>query len=155
MIFCCAAMFSHTIRGKKGEACQPEELEANCAKATNDMMQLQGMLYRANMPVSLYIPGSRDEFIQKAYRAGRITEEQILTTDCEIISDCDFLLVYNWGRWIGGGVQVELSHAQSKDIPVLIIENMDQESYVEILHFLSGLVLDKMQEPTIIKLPGA
>ena len=73
---------SHCIRGRKGDKCPPEEVERNCIKATQDGAALMALFQRWGLPVHLHIPGAHDDFVQKAYRAGYITEKQILDTDC-------------------------------------------------------------------------
>jgi hypothetical protein len=96
---------SHVIRGRKGNQATAEELAANCEKATTDMTQLGAMLRNANLPVVLHIPGANDLFVQIAHKAGRITEEELLATDCDIIHTCDFLLVYDWAGFYSAGMK--------------------------------------------------
>lgn len=143
---------SHQIRGRKGADCSEDELTANCAKATNDMLQLQSMLQRANLPVCLHIPGANDLFVQKAYKAGRITEAEVLDTDCDIIKECDFLLVYNWDNYISTGMKVEQEFALKNQIRVLTVSKLDQYHYIDILCYLTQLWREKADTPQIIKL---
>lgn len=144
---------SHTIRGRKGAQCSEEEMQSNCLKATHDMTAVCNMLSRAGLPVQLYIPGANDLFVQKAYKAGRLTETQILDTDCDIISDCDFLLVYDWGNYIGGGVKTEMEYATTHNIPTIVIHELDQQNYILLLGWLSSLWYELSNKPQIIQFP--
>lgn len=145
---------SHAIRGRKGNECSVEEMEYNCDKAYKAMTFLHGLLTKAGIPVSLYIPAANDEFVQTAYRAGRISEKDILDTDCDIISTCDFVLVYNWNDYLGGGVGTEIEYAKEHNIPVIIITHLDPSNYAEVLKTVSSIWAEKLSQPTIIKLPG-
>jgi hypothetical protein len=152
---CCAAMFSHMIRGRKGNQASPEEMAANCAKATKDMTQLGSMLLSANLPVVLHIPGANDLFVQYAFKAGRITEADVLATDCDIIATCDFLLVYDWAGFYSTGMKVEIDYAEAHEIPVLIVTKLDQVTYIDTLRRLATLWQDKHSAPQIIKMVQA
>ncbi len=145
---------SHAIRGRKGSDCPPLEVEGNCLKATQDGTQLMALFQRWGLPVLLYIPGSRDEFIQKAYKAGRITETEILDTDCDIIADCDFLLQYDWQNYISGGMKYESDYSEKNNIPIYVVRKFDQRTLWDLQGWLCELLLNKMDEPTIISISG-
>jgi hypothetical protein len=145
---------SHSIRGAKGGACSPEEMQVNCTKAAQDGAQLMALFQRGGLPVFLYVPGANDEFVQKAYKAGRITEKEILDTDCEIISECDFLLLYDWDDYIGGGKKVELDYANEHDMPVVLITKLDQAEVWGMQIQLMTMLLSKLQQPNIIQIGG-
>lgn len=143
---------SHSIRGRKGNQCTQEEITYNCSKAAADGTSLMGFLQRAGLPVTLYIPGAQDTFIQKAYRAGRITEEGILQTDCDIIADCDFLLIYDWDNYMSGGMQYEANFAGTSEIPTYVIHELTQLEVWKLQQSLLGLLIEKVESPHIIKL---
>lgn len=145
---------SHCIRGKKGSTCSPQELEANCARATQDGGQLMALFQRWGLPVFLYVPGAHDEFTQKAWKAGRITETEVLDTDCDIVRECDFLLVYNWQNYISGGMQYEINYAKEQLIPIITLKEIDQRSLWSLQISLIDLLLDKLDQPTIIQIHG-
>ena len=143
---------SHSIRGKKGDACPPEEVEANCAKAAQDGAALMALFQRWGLPVHLYVPGVHDDFVQKAYKAGYMTEKQILDTDCEIIADCDFLLQYDWQDYISGGMKYEADYCDAQRKPILIIKRLDQRAVWYLQYTLTDMLLNKWDTPNIIKI---
>lgn len=143
---------SHPIRGRKGNECPPEEVEQNCIKAAQDGANIMAYVQRCGIPLFLYVPGAHDDFVQKAYKAGRITETEILDTDCDIVTDCDFLLVYDWQDYISGGMKYEHDYCCDHDIPVYTIKKIDQHTLWELQYDLLEMLLDKLDEPHIIKI---
>ena len=145
---------SHSIRGNKGSACSAEEMTANSMKAAGGGGQLMALFQHCGLPVYLHVPGAHDEFVQKAYLANRITEKEILDTDCDIIGECDFMLVYDWQDYISVGMKIEADYADSKKIPVFMLKQIDQESVWRLQSFLIELLLDKLNTPNIIQIKG-
>ena len=146
---------SHSIRGKKGDACPPEEVEANCAKAAQDGAALMALFQRWGLPVHLYVPRVHDDFVQKAYKAGYMTEKQILDTDCEIITDCDFLLQYDWQDYISSGMKYEAEYCEAHNIPVIHLTKIDQKTIWLLQVELATMLLCKLDTPNIIKVGDA
>ena len=145
---------AHSIRGRKGDKSPQSEIETNCVKAAQDGAQLMAIFQRCGWPVYLYVPGAHDDFVQKAYKAGRLTEEEILTTDCELMQNCDFLLIYDWCDYIGGGVKVEKEYAEAHNIPVIHIKKLDQETVWYLQAEMISMLLEKIRTPTIVQIHG-
>jgi hypothetical protein len=140
--------FSHPIRGRKGAQCSAAEIEANCTKAAQDGMNLMSLLGRF-MPVTLYIPGVHDEFVQKAYKAGRLTEEEILDTDCDIIAECDFIILYDWQDYISSGMKYELEYAMRGNIPYHTLTSMVVPEVWKVMKFLLETMEPKLETNTV------
>ncbi len=145
---------SHCIRGRKGDSCPQEEKDQNCIKAATDGAQIMSIMQRCMIPVFLYVPGSHDEFIQAAWKAGRITESSVLETDCDIVATCDFLLLYDWQDYLSAGMKYEIDYATKHEIPIIPMNKIDQQSLWELQHCLLELLLTKINQPNIIQLHG-
>ena len=73
----------------------------------------------------LYVPADHELFIQRAYKDGCITKEQISDINCKIIEECN-LLVY-----FGNGSVPPISHnlaeiecAKQKEIPIYTMPDL-------------------------------
>lgn len=146
---------SHSIRGRKGDKCPPDEVEQNCVKAATDGNQLMGYFQHCGIPLFLYVPGAHDDFVQKAYKAGILTEKEILDTDCEIVADCDFLLVYDWQDYISGGMKYEADFCEKQGIPIFTIKQLKPETLWPLQRDLLDLLIDKLNQPKIVKIGDA
>jgi len=108
------AYFSHAIRGRKGLNATAEEMDNNCAIATAVCNWI-----RQHIPeLELYVPAEHEEFIQIAYLKKWLSEKQILEIDCEILERRDLLIVLEIDGWHGGGISVEIEHAEKRGIPI-------------------------------------
>ena len=115
---------SHSIRGKYGKDATPSQTKANC----NGIMKIADVI-RCTLPmIELYVPAEH-EFPPVGYfiRKGYLTAEQALEIDCEIIDECDGVIVYcPLGDPIQGGRKIEYDHAVATNKPVLIFEASGQ-----------------------------
>lgn len=116
---------AHSIRGKLGDAATNEQMEANNQKAIGFGRQLANEFPN----IDFYIPGSHDEFVLIAYRWGLLTEKQILDIDCEIVSRCNFLIVYSPDDYVSKGMQIEVDYCVLNKIPVIAAVDGDDEEY--------------------------
>ena len=119
------AYVSHSIRGKFGSAATLEQMEANNQKAIGFGRQLAEGFPNINF----YIPGEHDEFVLIAYQKGDLTETQILDIDCDIVSRCNFLVVYSPDDYISKGMQIEIDHAVFNSILVISAIDGSYEEY--------------------------
>ena len=121
------AYISHSIRGKMGKDATNEYMEANNQKAIEF-----GKLMSKEFPtVDFYVPGAHDELVLIAYRKGYLTEEQILDVDCEIISKCNFMVVYSPDDYVSKGMQVEIDHCVKHHIPVISAIDGSYDEYIK------------------------
>ena len=119
------AYISHTIRSKYGAGATDKQRKDNCNKAI-----LFGNKLRKEFPnVDFYIPGEHHEIDTIAYRKGYMIEEQILDIDCEIVSRCNFLIVYSPDDYVSKGMQIEADHCVLNKIPVIAAVDGDDEQY--------------------------
>ena len=115
---------SHSIRGKYGKDATPSQMKENC-----DRVMLIAKFIRRTVPAAeLYVPAEH-EFPPVGYfiRKGYLTTEQALEIDCEIINECDGVIVYcPPDDPIQGGRKIEYDHAVATNKSVLIFEASGQ-----------------------------
>ena len=111
---------SHAIRGKAGNDCTPVILGGNCLAAIEI-----GNKIRAACPwADIYIPAEHEDFVQKAYDKKYITERQILDVDCEILSECDnIVILVPVGDELQGGRLVEHDFAINECMHVCLFSD--------------------------------
>lgn len=132
------AYISHSIRGKHGKDATKEQMDENNSKA----IQFGKELRKVFPTLDLYVPAEHDEFILEAYLHGRITEEEILDTDCNILAKRNFLLVYSPDGYISKGMGVEINFAKFNNIPRFYnyTDGVDKKLVKEINFFLEQLM---------------
>jgi hypothetical protein len=111
-----SAYFSHPIRGKAGPDATALEIDENCLHCSSIAHQIE-----AETGVKLYIPADHDEAIGLALKHGHISERGVLEADCRILAKRDFVLAYARDGYISRGMRVEIEHAISILIPVIVI----------------------------------
>jgi len=117
---------SHSIRGKYGTDATVEQMELNCQRA----MGIGNWLKKEFPQHEFYVPAEHDLFIQKAYFKGYLTEEQILNVDCDIIAECNALIIYTPDGFISRGMDVEIEFASIWHIPTFTITEPDYMSRI-------------------------
>ncbi len=124
---------SHSIRGKAGNKATVLQMKANC-----DAIKVIGNQIRATIPrLDLYIPAEHEDFVGIAYQKHFITEKHILDVDCEIINNCDAVVVYvPEGDELQGGRLIEYNHAVETKKPVYVFNEVDQA-----IGYLTKLIL--------------
>jgi len=119
------AYISHPIRGKYRENVTDEQMQENLKRASD----FGKLLSQAFPTIDFYVPADHDEFTLIAYRKGYITEEQVLSVDCDIVSKCNFLLVFAPENYTSKGMNIEIDHAISNNIPVISIVDGDYDEF--------------------------
>lgn len=105
-------------------------------KVNNDRAISFGELICHEFPnIYWYIPGEHDEFVLIAYKNKLLTEEQILSIDCEIIDTCNFMLVFSPDDYISRGMKVEIDHCMYKHIPIISAVDGNYEEYITRLKY--------------------
>jgi hypothetical protein len=103
---------SHSVRGKYGKKATDAQMKENCAKAIGFVERL-----RATCPsLNIHCPAEMEDFVAVAYRMGVLSEKEILKVDCEILRNCNFLLVYCPDGVISHGMQIEIDFAKKHKI---------------------------------------
>lgn len=131
------AYVSHSIRGECGAKATDEQMQANCRAAAEFAAKV-----RARFPnIEFYVPGECDEFVQKAYRMGVLTERQILDVDFELIRDRDFMLLFAPDGFLSSGMLEEWLFAQRADKPYILMRSAEWEDLCRMERWLlqSGL----------------
>jgi len=119
------AYISHSIRGKMGDKATKEYMDANNKKA----IAFGDALSKKFPNISFHIPGAYEEFVGPAYRKGHLSEKQILDIDCDIISRCNFLVVFAPDDYISKGMRIEIDYAVDNNIPVIVAVDGDYDSH--------------------------
>jgi len=125
---------SHSIRGKYGKDATAKEMNLNCQRAIKF-----GNGLRETFPeYNFYIPAEHDLFVQKAYFKNYLTEEQILDIDCDIITECEAMLIYAPDGHISRGMGVEMRFTSIWHIPTFLV-NKDSVTIDFLGKFFRGL----------------
>lgn len=108
-------------------------MQANCDAIITLVKQLREAVPAADF----YVPAEHEDFVQRAYHSGYLTEKQILDIDCQIISDtCDAVIVYvPEGDTLQGGRKVEHDYAIKHSIPIFIFTRVE-EAISWIIHLI-------------------
>ena len=126
---------SHSIRGPKGKDASHADMKENCRRVL-----IPGNYIRRQLPsVELYIPAEHEDFVQRAYDMGLLTEQQILAVDCKIIDSCDAVIIFLPldDNELQGGRLVEYNYTVGKtNKPVFVFHDATKT-----VHWLSGLML--------------
>jgi len=134
------AYVSHSIRGKHGNKATNKQMEENNKKAIDF-----GELLNKEFPnIDFYVPAEHDELVLIAYRKGYMTEKQILDVDCDIISRCNFLIVFAPDDYISKGMQIEIDHAVFNSIPVISAIDGSYEQYFKRIVYAINCYLTSM-----------
>ena len=120
------AYCSHSIRGKFGKDATLEQMDVNNQKA----IKFGGQLAEEFPGIDFYVPGEHDEFVVIAYLKGYLDEKQILNVDCDIVSRCNFLIVFSPDDYISRGMRREIDHAVESHIPVISAVDGSYKQYV-------------------------
>ncbi len=130
------AYMSHSIRGKLGVNATLESMAENNVKAHE-----AAVLMRCVLPeVHLYVPGEHDEIIVFLFQDGRLSEEDILWADCQIISNCGILIAWSPDQFISTGMGIEIAFAKAHGIPVYVIHDVEE------LQALKPKILEYLRE---------
>lgn len=130
------AYMSHPIQGRAGKAATPEMMEMNNKTAIEWGKKLW-LFFGSNLEV--YVPGEHDEFVLIAFLDEKLTIDQILGIDCEILSKRDVLIVANWENHFSGGMRREIDEAKKLNIPVWVITGVEDNDLRALQMFLETL----------------
>lgn len=108
---------SHAIMGVKGTNALEEYIQENLQKAIN----LAVMLRAVYPDVQFYVPAEHEDFVNRTYKKGYLTIDQILDIDCDIIATCDAVLFYNHEGVLSNGMKKELKFTQENCISYVIV----------------------------------
>mgnify|MGYP001569184598 CR=1 FL=1 len=107
--------YATPITGAWGDDAPKAYVERNCGKAVKNLV-----LLRQWFPdVEWYSPAENDTLVQVLFFAKKLSREDILWADCEIIKTCDGLLANCWET--SDGVEKEVAFASEIKKPTLIL----------------------------------
>ena len=113
------AYLSHPIRGVKGAAATREDMEANNRMAC----EFAAMIRVAYPNLDLYVPAEHDEFIMLAYERGILTERDILSVDCDLVSRRDLLIMWLPDMHVSSGMWQEMREADRVGISIVWVKD--------------------------------
>lgn len=116
------AYFSHSIRGIAGKDATDDIVEKNCAIAKEVAAWIREKVPKLN----LYVPAEHEDFVGICWRQKYLTENQILEVDCKILEKLDFHIVYEVDGWLGGGIGIEIEHAQKVGKFIFYVQSLDE-----------------------------
>jgi hypothetical protein len=94
----------------------------NCRKAIE-------FAHRLNLcypDIELYVPGLTEPFVEKAIQQHKLSVEEVLAIDCEIIlKDCDGAIFYV-PLGLSKGMKIELQFCEDNHIPWTLITDIDE-----------------------------
>ena len=124
-----SAYLSHYIRGREGKKATNRDMINNCNAAIKMAAQLRKIFPK----LDIYVPAEHDEFVMYAYRAGILTEKQILDTDCEILEKRKLLLIYAPDNgYLSRGMKIESRYATKIGIHIVKFEVLDKDTMIHI-----------------------
>jgi hypothetical protein len=82
--------FSHPIRGTKGNDATAKDIAENNREAKEMADALRAEL--EDYSVDIYVPAEHDEVLTLLYSEGKLSIEDILWADCEIVKKCQLVL---------------------------------------------------------------
>ena len=113
---------SHAIRGRAGNKCLAQQLKENCERA----IEIANQIRDACPWLYLYVPAEHEDFVRKAFDKKYITEKQILDIDCEILLECDNIIIFiPEDDKLQGGRLVEHDFAINECMPLGTFSQVD------------------------------
>ena len=113
---------SHAIRGRAGNKCPAQQLKENLKRA----IEIANQIREACPWLDLYVPAEHEDFVRKAFDKKYITEKQILDVDCDILDECDNIIIFiPEGDELQGGRLVEHDHAIDNCMPLGTFSQVD------------------------------
>lgn len=121
---------SHRITGNT-----PEEMKQNCQDA---IRFAEGLRY--HFPdVQFYVPAEFEPFVAKAYAKNKLSVEDILEIDCDIIKkDCTAAIFYI-PTFVSSGMRVEHNYCILKDIAWIQVKDLAIEDLTRFLKAVGEL----------------
>lgn len=130
------AYFSMPIRGRAGNKATSQMIEQNIQKG----IVASKILSICIPELEIYCPGEHDEFVMTAYLAKKLTEEQVLDTDCEILAKRDLLIVYNWQNYLSNGMVTEINFARKHGIRIYFFSEICERVFQDIKDIVDELL---------------
>ena len=113
---------SHAIRGRAGNKCPAQQLKENLERA----IEIANQIREACPWLDLYVPAEHEDFVKKAFDKKYITEKQILDVDCDILDECDNIIIFiPKGDELQGGRLVEHDYAIDNCMPLGTFSQVD------------------------------
>ena len=135
--------YSHPIRGAAGKDASIAYMQNNCRRAKENVKLLREIYPE----VDWYCPGEVDLIIQILYTQGKLTEDDILNADLEIIEKyCHGLFCHQWESSYGGNKEYDF--AEENNIPryyfkQLKLSNVDSEMLYKLIDFAAFAAIER------------
>lgn len=134
---------SHQIRGEKDDKATKEDMDANNAEAIKVGSFIRDYFWRGINPyVDIYIPAEHEDVILYLYEKGYITEKQILEADCNVIKQCDLLLVYK-NHTLSKGMTTEVNFAAENGIDIFYFSDLEDSTLEALKMMITAIAKEK------------
>lgn len=74
--------------------------------------------------INMYVPAEHEAFVHTAYDNGFLTEAQILTINCNIISKCNLVILFGGFKTTSGDVLREVQYAREQGIAIYTMPDL-------------------------------
>jgi len=123
---------SHPIMGIKGVKATEKEIKANVEKAIRMVNKIRTMFPE----LDVYCPAEHEAFVHLAYKLNKLSIDDILKIDCQLIKDCKLLLAYNWQYVLSNGMITEVEFASKNNIPIITFRDASTFTMRQIRFFI-------------------
>ena len=110
--------------------------------------------------LDVYVPGGATEtFVSRAYKSGHLSVDEILDVDCQIISDCDAVILFDPEFATKGcevfshGCLAEWDHAVTIKKPIYVVVCDDCHCVGNAAAFLAGVASECLRGTWIKQVP--
>jgi len=93
----------------------------------------------------IYIPAKHEEFIHCAYTNGFLSEKQIIAVNCEIIDNCDLLILFGGFRPVDNTAIQEAVYAREQRVAIYTMPDLSPTA-INALKFAIICILKSMEE---------
>jgi len=90
------------------------------------------------MELTLFVPHENQVIAHMLWEDGLVDSDDILDACCKIVGKMDLIIVYDY---VSAGMQREIDVANKNNIPIIYIDNLDDNAKTEIAICVSDLLL--------------
>lgn len=119
---------SHAIQGRYGRKATPAQMDANNQRAIDFVYQLR---VEFGEEIDFYVPAEHEDFVNRAYKMGLLSIDEILVIDCDIVRSKDILLLYIPDSYVSSGMLKEAHKAKCLGKTILQVNNDNWKQIIQ------------------------
>lgn len=119
---------SHAIQGRYGHKATQEQMDANNLKAIEFVEKLE---VEFGDKIDFYVPARHEDFVNRAYKMGLLSIDEILVIDCDIVRSKDILLLYIPDSYVSSGMLKEAHKAKCLGKTILQVNDKNWKSTIQ------------------------